>query len=100
MKAQARSDTPQSDALARLRVRLSDVEQSALRAKSETRDRVEEFEKLMDLLPLGVFIAHDATCGRITGNRAGYELLRLPEGLKQRLRGSRKSSCATSDCGG
>src|SRR5207302_1333314 len=44
------------------------------------RQRAEELEKLMDLLPLGVFIAHDPACRRITGNRAGYELLRLPPG--------------------
>jgi PAS domain S-box-containing protein len=51
-----------------------------VRAVELLRRRAEESEKLMDLLPLGLFIAHDAECRRITGNRAGYELLRLPVG--------------------
>ncbi len=50
------------------------------KAAEQMRRRAEENEKLMDLLPLGVFIAHDPECRRITGNRAGYELLRLPIG--------------------
>ncbi len=49
-------------------------------AVEELRQRVEENDKLMELLPLGVFIAHDPACRRITGNRAGYALLRLPVG--------------------
>jgi PAS domain S-box-containing protein len=49
-------------------------------AEEELRQRAEETEKLLDLLPLGVFFAHDPACRRITGNRAGYELLRLPVG--------------------
>jgi PAS domain S-box-containing protein len=49
-------------------------------AAEQLRRRAEEVEKLMDVLPLGVFIAHDRECCRITGNRAGYEMLRLPPG--------------------
>jgi len=48
--------------------------------EEELRRRAEETEKLMDLVPLGVFLAQDPACGRITGNQAGYELLRLPVG--------------------
>jgi PAS domain S-box-containing protein len=51
-----------------------------VRAAELLRRRAEEVEKLMDLLPLGVFLAHDPACRRVTGNRAGYELLRLPLG--------------------
>jgi signal transduction histidine kinase/CheY-like chemotaxis protein len=49
-------------------------------AAEQLRRRAEEVEKLMDVLPLGVFIAHDRECRWISGNRAGYEMLRLPPG--------------------
>ncbi|MFO0796660.1 MAG: ATP-binding protein [Gemmataceae bacterium] len=37
-----------------------------------------ELRTLMDLLPVGVFIAHDPACRRITGNRAANAILRMP----------------------
>jgi PAS domain S-box-containing protein len=49
-------------------------------AEEELRQRAEENEKMMEIVPLGVFIAHDPACRRITGNLAGYELMRLPAG--------------------
>lgn len=48
------------------------------RVETQLRERVEEIETLLDLLPVAVFIAHDAEGKRVTGNRAGHELLRLP----------------------
>jgi PAS domain S-box-containing protein len=51
-----------------------------LRSDEALRQRAEEIEKLMDTVPLGVFIAHDPACRRITGNPAGYQMLRLPVG--------------------
>jgi PAS domain S-box-containing protein len=51
------------------------------RTEDELRHRAEEMEKLMDLVPMGVFIAHDPACRLITGNRAGYEMMRLPSGV-------------------
>lgn len=50
------------------------------RVEAQLRERVEEMETLLDLLPVAVFIAHDPKGQRITGNRAGYDLLRLPAG--------------------
>jgi PAS domain S-box-containing protein len=50
------------------------------RAHEALRERAEEIETLVELLPMGVFIAHDPECRRITGNRAGYEMLRQPVG--------------------
>jgi PAS domain S-box-containing protein len=38
----------------------------------------EESQILLDTLPIGVFFAHDPQARHITGNRAAYELLRLP----------------------
>lgn len=57
------------------------------RVEAQLRERVEEMETLLDLLPVAVFIAHDAEGKRITGNRAGYELLRLPPGSNVSLNG-------------
>ena len=44
------------------------------------RERVEEVETLLDLLPVGVWIGN-AGCTRMTGNRAAYEILGLPFGI-------------------
>jgi PAS domain S-box-containing protein len=44
------------------------------------REHAEEIETLMDVLPVPVWIARDPECRQITGNRATYELTRLPQG--------------------
>lgn len=46
--------------------------------EGQLQERLEEIEKLMEFLPLGVIFAHDPQCQYFTGNRAAYELLRLP----------------------
>jgi PAS domain S-box-containing protein len=56
------------------------LEEALRSSEGRFRNLVEELEKLMDVVPLGVFIAHDPECRRITGNRAGYEMMRLPAG--------------------
>lgn len=55
------------------------------RVETQLRERAEEIETLLDLLPVAVFIAHDAAGAQITGNRASYELLRLPVGTPMPL---------------
>lgn len=47
----------------------------------ELRGRLEESQTLLNLLPVGVFVAHDPSCERITSNRAGAGMLALPEGI-------------------
>jgi PAS domain S-box-containing protein len=49
-------------------------------AAGRLRERAEEIEALMDILPIAVCIAHDPSCHTITGNSAAYELMRLPPG--------------------
>src|ERR1017187_2242207 len=40
--------------------------------------RYEEIVAVMEAVPAGIFIAQDAECRRIVGNRMAYELLRMP----------------------
>ena len=40
--------------------------------------RYEEIVAVMEAVPVGVFIAHDAECRKMVGNRMAYELLRVP----------------------
>ncbi len=65
------------------------LEQNRLRQRAEAheemRRRVEELEKLMEVLPVAVWIARDRECMQISGNRAGYHLLRMPSGLNLSL---------------
>jgi PAS domain S-box-containing protein len=65
---------------------LSDISErkwaaEALR-ESEAREqaRAKELETVLDVVPVPVFIAHDAECLRMTGNRAAYEQRRVPPG--------------------
>lgn len=50
------------------------------RAERLLQERIAEFETLMATAPVAIWLAHDAECQVITGNPAGYRLLRLPEG--------------------
>src|SRR5690606_34061057 len=54
-----------------------DVEEHR-RASSALRERAADLQTLLDTLPVGVFIAHDPACKRISGNRAAADLLQLP----------------------
>jgi len=44
------------------------------------RVRAEELETLMELVPVGIWLAHDPECQQITANRAAYELMRATPG--------------------
>ncbi len=55
--------------------------EAALRESEEReRQRRQELETTLSVIPAGVFIAGDKTCTQITANRAGYALLQIPEG--------------------
>lgn len=70
--------------LARIRTHLDlstvrrEAEQQVRHLNAELRGRLEELQVLMDLLPVGVFVARDAACSSMTMNPAGAALLRLP----------------------
>jgi PAS domain S-box-containing protein len=55
--------------------------EEALRESEEReRQRRQELETTLSVIPAAVFVADDKTCSRIAANRAGYKLLRMPEG--------------------
>lgn len=44
-------------------------------ARRSLEERIEELEKLMDLIPVGIYLAHDSQCERVTSNATGGALL-------------------------
>jgi PAS domain S-box-containing protein len=50
------------------------------RSEAAARALATELAAILDAVPAVTFIARDPECQRITSNRAGYELLRLPPG--------------------
>ena len=55
--------------------------EDALRtSEAQARARAEELATLMDTVPAVVWVTHDRDSKEIHGNRAGYEVLRMPVG--------------------
>jgi PAS domain S-box-containing protein len=78
-----RADLPYFEEIGR-RVALA-VDSAALyRAEREAQEalaeRVAELETLLDNVPVGIAIAHDAACSRITANEEFNRMLRTPAG--------------------
>ena len=57
------------------------ADEALRRSEERERARARELETLMDAAPAAVWVAHDRACARMSGNRASYELLRLPTGV-------------------
>jgi diguanylate cyclase (GGDEF)-like protein/PAS domain S-box-containing protein len=51
-----------------------------MESERKQRQRVAELRAVLDAVPTPVWIAHDTECRRVTGNRAAYEMLKLPQG--------------------
>jgi PAS domain S-box-containing protein len=50
------------------------------RVEGELRQRMQELQTVLDTIPVPVNIAYDPACHAAIGNRAAYELLRVPGG--------------------
>jgi len=58
---------------------LNRLEGQRLAAEATVRDRLQEMETMMEVLPIGLFMATDASATRVVGNRAAREFLRIEE---------------------
>jgi diguanylate cyclase (GGDEF)-like protein/PAS domain S-box-containing protein len=56
------------------------IERALMESERKQRQRAAELKAVLDSVPAAVWIAHDPECKVITGNRAAYDLLRLPQG--------------------
>jgi PAS domain S-box-containing protein len=56
------------------------AEEKIRNLNSELKQRLAELETIMQVLPVGVSVAHDPECNFITGNAALYKMLGIPEG--------------------
>jgi len=51
------------------------AEEEIQRLNRDLKRRVDELQTLLDVAPIGIFVAHDAECRVITGNPAGARML-------------------------
>ena len=56
------------------------MDRALMQSERTQRERVAELKAVLDSVPTPVWIAHDSECKVITGNRAAYDLLKLPQG--------------------
>jgi diguanylate cyclase (GGDEF)-like protein/PAS domain S-box-containing protein len=56
------------------------MERALMDSERKQRQRAAELKAVLDSVPAAVWIAHDVEAKLITGNRAAYDLLRLPQG--------------------
>ncbi|HZP92496.1 MAG TPA: diguanylate cyclase [Burkholderiales bacterium] len=61
------------------------VERALMESERKQRQRAAELKAVLDTIPAAVWIAHDPEAKVITGNRAAYDLLRLPQGSNASL---------------
>lgn len=71
---------------------IKDAQQQIHKLADDLGLRLQEQETLLSALPVGVFIAHDPQCSRITMNPAGAAMLRLPAHINASKTGPQSSS--------
>ena len=80
------SPVVENDKVVRLSLVATDItdrkrmERALMESERKQRQRTSELKIVLDAVPAAVWIAHDAECKVITGNRTSYDLLRLPQG--------------------
>jgi diguanylate cyclase (GGDEF)-like protein/PAS domain S-box-containing protein len=80
------SPTVEDEKVVRLSLVANDIterkrmERALMESERKQRQRAADLKIVLDAVPAAVWIAHDAECKVITGNRASYDLLRLPQG--------------------
>ena len=80
------SPSIEGDKVVRLSLVVNDItdrkrmERALMESERKQRQRAAELKIVLDAVPAAVWIAHDAECKVITGNRASYDMLRLPQG--------------------
>jgi len=80
------SPVVENDKVVRLSLVATDIterkrmERALMESERKQRQRTAELKTFLDAVPAAVWIAHDAECKLITGNRTSYDLLRLPQG--------------------
>ena len=57
-----------------------DAEEALRKSDEQARQRAEELEKLMDVVPVAIWVAHDPQCNDITGNRTANEFYEAAAG--------------------
>lgn len=62
---------------------LNESEQNLRASEQRERGRAAQLEAIMDAVPAVVWIANDPQCRYVTGNRASYEFLRMPQAENQ-----------------
>ncbi len=66
------------EAMRQARIRAKGSEEEVVRLNGELKRRADELQTILDILPIGVAIAHDPQCRRITHNPYMSELLNVP----------------------
>jgi len=59
---------------------LKKTEEELNRARAEAKAHADNMAAIFDTVPAAAFFSHDRKCGRVTSNRAAYEMLRMPYG--------------------
>jgi PAS domain S-box-containing protein len=58
------------------------AEEEIARLHCELQNRVQELETLLEVAPIGIAMADDPLCHNIISNRAGSEIMAIPQGAK------------------